>query len=68
MGGYGGLERSLKDEKGLCLRMNGEEEKNWGYTTLEVGHGRAILGTGRANFLDFGHFLCCNHLARPCQP
>ena len=49
--GYGGLERDLGDERGLCWRMNGEEEKNWVYRRLEVGHGRATLGTGRANFL-----------------
>ena len=35
--GYGSLERDLGDERGLCWRMNGEEEKNWGYTTLGLG-------------------------------
>jgi hypothetical protein len=66
--GYGGLERDLGDERGLCWRMNGEEEKNWVYRRLEVGHGRATLGTGRANFLWVLANFASKTLARPCQP
>jgi len=45
------LERSLKDERCLWMRMKEEEEKNCGYTHLEAAHGRANIGTGRANLL-----------------
>jgi len=37
------LERSLKDERCLWMRMNEEKEKIYGYTHLEVAHGRANL-------------------------
>jgi hypothetical protein len=56
------LERSLKVERGLCLRMNEEEEKNCGYRQQEVGHGRATLGTDRANLLDTGASKIFNFL------
>ena len=54
--------------KEVCgLRMNGEEEEKLVYSGLEVGHGRATLGTGRANFLWLPTFFSSKTLARPCQ-
>jgi hypothetical protein len=46
MGGYGGLERSVKDERGLWVRMRKKEIKFWCYNGAEVGHGRATYWQG----------------------
>jgi hypothetical protein len=37
--------------------MKEENEKNLGYSTLGIGHGRANLGTGHANILELWCFL-----------
>lgn len=40
------LERSLKVERGLCLRMKEEEGKFCDIGCVEVGHGRATYWHG----------------------
>jgi len=55
------LERSLKEERCLWLRMKEKEENFCGYTHLEVAHGHAswehgpCQGSGHSGFKNF-HF------------
>jgi hypothetical protein len=65
--GYGGLERSLKDERGLWFRMKEEEEKILCYSGLEVGHGRATYWHGPCQVSGV-LWVWVGHLARACQP
>jgi len=49
------FESNLRDERCLCERME-EEGKHFGISGVEVGHGRASIGTGRAKLLEFWGF------------
>jgi hypothetical protein len=51
------LERSLKDERGLWLRMRKKKEKFEGYRVENSGTAVPPIGTGRATYWH-----------GPCQP
>jgi hypothetical protein len=55
--GYGVIESSLKVERCLCVKMKEEDEKFCVIGGVDIGHGCANLGTGRANILEVGQFL-----------
>ena len=61
------LERCLRDERSLCLRMKEEEGKFLVNGGLEVAHGRATVGMSRANFLDFWWIWFGKGRHGPCQ-
>jgi hypothetical protein len=65
--GYGGVEKSLKDERGLWFRMRKKKEKFEGYRVEKSGTAVPPIGPGRAKLLEVNLVLIFGNLARPCQ-
>ena len=57
VGGYGGFRERFDRWERLLLKNEGRRKEKIRYIGLEVGHGRATTGTGRANLLEFGGWL-----------